>query len=316
MNGLRVADFDFDLPEELIAQQPARGARPEPHAGDEPRWTATLRDASFAEFPSLLKPGDLLVLNESRVIPPGFMPAAQLVREREKPTGRRSKCCSPSRYSQKCRVPQVSILRPGMARRRRRGNLWRALVRPGRKVGVGERLVFSSPQEASYCLRRRFWSGANSASGCSAIPAGEDFFAVLDRIGHMPLPPYIRRDDAEADRERYQTVFARERGSVAAPTAGLHFTPQVLDALAAKGVEVARITLHVGLGTFAPLRVERLDEVRLHRERYTLSGGRRRGHQSRPLRGPAHCRRGNNGGAHAGALRAARQWRSIGGTAR
>jgi S-adenosylmethionine:tRNA ribosyltransferase-isomerase len=87
----------------------------------------------------------------------------------------------------------------------------------------------------------------------------------------MPLPPYIRRDDADADRERYQTVFSREPGSVAAPTAGLHFTPQTLDALAAKGVEVARITLHVGLGTFAPLRVERVDEVRLHRERYTLS---------------------------------------------
>jgi len=99
----------------------------------------------------------------------------------------------------------------------------------------------------------------------------EDFFAVLDRIGHVPLPPYIRRDDEDGDRERYQTVFSREPGSVAAPTAGLHFTPAVLEALAAKGVEVARITLHVGLGTFAPLRVERLDEVRLHRERYTIS---------------------------------------------
>ena len=85
------------------------------------------------------------------------------------------------------------------------------------------------------------------------------------------MPPYIRRDDADADRERYQTVYSRERGSVAAPTAGLHFTPQILDALTARGVEIARITLHVGLGTFAPLRVERLDEVRLHRERYSLS---------------------------------------------
>jgi len=99
----------------------------------------------------------------------------------------------------------------------------------------------------------------------------DDFFALLDRIGHMPLPPYIRRDDGAADRERYQTVFSREPGSVAAPTAGLHFTPAVLEALAAKGVEITRITLHVGLGTFAPLRVEKLDEVRLHRERYTIS---------------------------------------------
>jgi S-adenosylmethionine:tRNA ribosyltransferase-isomerase len=99
----------------------------------------------------------------------------------------------------------------------------------------------------------------------------DDFFAALDRIGHMPLPPYIHRDDAQADRERYQTVYSHERGSVAAPTAGLHFTPQILDAVTARGVEIARVTLHVGLGTFAPLRVESLDEVHLHRERYTLS---------------------------------------------
>jgi S-adenosylmethionine:tRNA ribosyltransferase-isomerase len=99
----------------------------------------------------------------------------------------------------------------------------------------------------------------------------DDFFSILDRIGHIPLPPYIRRDDAEADRKRYQTVYSRERGSVAAPTAGLHFTPQVLDAITAKGIEVARLTLHVGLGTFAPLRVERVEDVHLHRERYTLS---------------------------------------------
>jgi len=97
-----------------------------------------------------------------------------------------------------------------------------------------------------------------------------DFYAALEQIGHIPLPPYIRREDAVEDRERYQTVFASERGSVAAPTAGLHFTSAVLDAIAAKGVEIARVTLHVGLGTFAPLRVDRVDEVRLHREHYTI----------------------------------------------
>jgi S-adenosylmethionine:tRNA ribosyltransferase-isomerase len=99
----------------------------------------------------------------------------------------------------------------------------------------------------------------------------DDFFAVLERIGHVPLPPYIRRDDADTDRERYQTVYSHERGSVAAPTAGLHFTPQILDVIAARGVEIARLTLHVGLGTFAPLRVERVKDIRLHREHYTLS---------------------------------------------
>ena len=99
----------------------------------------------------------------------------------------------------------------------------------------------------------------------------DDFYASLERIGHIPLPPYIHRDDTAADRERYQTVYSEERGSVAAPTAGLHFTPEMLARLKEMGVEAARITLHVGLGTFAPLRVERVDEVRLHRERYTLS---------------------------------------------
>jgi S-adenosylmethionine:tRNA ribosyltransferase-isomerase len=149
-------------------------------------------------------------------------------------------------------------------------NLWRALVRPGRKVAIGERLVFPAPS-GEIALEAEVLERSAYGERLLHFAPVDDFFAVLDRIGHVPLPPYIRRDDADEDRERYQTVFAREPGSVAAPTAGLHFTPQALDALAARGVEVARVTLHVGLGTFAPLRVERLDEVRLHRERYTLS---------------------------------------------
>jgi S-adenosylmethionine:tRNA ribosyltransferase-isomerase len=206
-----------------------------------------LRDTSFAEFPSLLQPGDLLVLNDTRVIPARLYARRTVVREREKPTGR----------------VEVMLTEPAGK------NLWRALVHPGRKVAVGEVLVFPSPDgaielEAEVIERNYFGSRLLRFNPVA------DFFATLDRIGHTPLPPYIRRDDAEADRERYQTVFSRERGSVAAPTAGLHFTPQILDALASRGVDVARITLHVGLGTFAPLRVERLDEVCLHRERYTL----------------------------------------------
>jgi S-adenosylmethionine:tRNA ribosyltransferase-isomerase len=134
---------------------------------------------------------------------------------------------------------------------------------------VGERLVFPSPA-GGLALEAEVIERGDFGARLLRFDPVDDFFAVLDQIGHIPLPPYIRRDDAEADRERYQTVFSRERGSVAAPTAGLHFTPQILDALAARGVEIARLTLHVGLGTFAPLRVARLDEVRLHRERYTL----------------------------------------------
>jgi S-adenosylmethionine:tRNA ribosyltransferase-isomerase len=149
-------------------------------------------------------------------------------------------------------------------------NRWRALVRPGKKVAIGERLVFPAP-DGDVVLEAEVLERGEFGDRLLEFKPVDDFFAVLERIGHMPLPPYIRRDDADADRERYQTVFSRERGSVAAPTAGLHFTPQILDALAARGVEIARVTLHVGLGTFSPLRVERVDEVRLHRERYTLS---------------------------------------------
>ncbi len=247
MNGLRVADFDFDLPAELIAQEPpAERGQSRMLAMD--RATGALRDASFAEFPSLLNPGDLVVLNDSRVIPARLYARRTLRREREKPSGR----------------IEVMLTEPAGE------DFWRALVRPGRKIAIGERLVFPAPSGAIELEAEVMERGAFGERLLAFKPV-DDFFAVLDRIGHIPLPPYIRRDDEDADRERYQTVFSRERGSVAAPTAGLHFTPGMLDALAARGVEIARITLHVGLGTFAPLRVERVEDVRLHRERYTLS---------------------------------------------
>ena len=246
MSGLRVADFDFELPPELIAQQPAR-ERGQSRMLVMNRVTGALTDAQFAQFPSLLRPGDLLVINDSRVIPARLYARRTLVRDRQEPTG----------------LVEVLLTEPA-------GNgTWRALVRPGKKVGIGERLVFPAPSGVVELEAEVLERGTFGERLLRFAPV-EDFFAALERIGHMPLPPYIRRDDAAEDRERYQTVFSREPGSVAAPTAGLHFTPHMLDALAAAGVEVARITLHVGLGTFAPLRVERLDEVQLHRESYTL----------------------------------------------
>jgi S-adenosylmethionine:tRNA ribosyltransferase-isomerase len=247
MSGLSVADFDFDLPSELIAQQPPT-ERGRSRMLTVDRATGALRDASFADFPSLLNPGDLLVLNDSRVIPARLYARRAAIRERQAPTA------------------QIEVLLTEPAGE----NCWRALVKPGKKIGVGDRLAFSSISglielEAEVLERGEF------GERLLRFAPVDDFFATLDRIGHMPLPPYIRRDDANADRERYQTVFSREPGSVAAPTAGLHFTPQILDAITSRGVEIASVTLHVGLGTFAPLRVTRLDEVRLHRERFTLS---------------------------------------------
>ncbi len=250
-NGLRVADFDFELPEELIAQHPP-AERGQSRMLVMDRASGELSDTHFSEFPALLRPGDLLVLNDSRVIPARLYARRTLRREREKPTGR----------------IEVMLTEPAGE------NEWRALVRPGRKIAIGERLVFLSDfgpsasgqieLEAEVVERGKF------GERLLRFEPVKDFYAALERIGHIPLPPYIHRDDAVEDRERYQTVFARERGSVAAPTAGLHFTSAVLDAIAAKGVEIARVTLHVGLGTFAPLRVERVDEVKLHCERYTI----------------------------------------------
>jgi S-adenosylmethionine:tRNA ribosyltransferase-isomerase len=212
------------------------------------RATGELRDDQFAVLPALLRPGDLLVLNDSRVIPARLFARRAAVRAGKSPSG----------------LVEVLLTEPAGE------NRWRALVKPGKKVGVGERLAFPSPSgnielEAEVLERGEFGERLlhfNSAG---------DFFAIIEKIGHMPLPPYIRRDDETADRERYQTVFSDQPGSVAAPTAGLHFTPQMLDVISAMGIEIARITLNVGLGTFAPLRVNRLDEVRLHRERFTLS---------------------------------------------
>jgi S-adenosylmethionine:tRNA ribosyltransferase-isomerase len=245
-SGQRVADFDFDLPAELIAQHPP-AERGQSRMLVMDRGSGAFRDAMFCEFPALLRRGDLLVLNDSRVIPARLFARRTLRREREKPTGR------------------IEV----MLTEREGDSAWRALVRPGRKVAIGERLVFESAS-GQVALEAEVVERGGFGERLLRFEPVKDFYAALEEIGHIPLPPYIRRNDAMEDRERYQTVFARERGSVAAPTAGLHFTNTVLDAIAAKGVEIARVTLHVGLGTFAPLRVDQVDEVRLHREHYTI----------------------------------------------
>jgi S-adenosylmethionine:tRNA ribosyltransferase-isomerase len=246
MTDLRITDFDFALPDRLIAQQPA-AERGHSRMLTLERASGELHDDHFSEFPSLLREDDLLVLNDSQVIPARLYARRTLHREKEAPTGR----------------IEVLLTEP------MGDNRWHALVRPGRKIAVGERLVFPAP-DGEIALEAEVLERGEFGDRLIEFAPVEDFFGILDRIGHIPLPPYIRREDGSADRERYQTVFSRERGSVAAPTAGLHFTPQMLEHIAARGVEIVRVTLHVGLGTFAPLRVERVDEVRLHNERYSI----------------------------------------------
>src|SRR5882757_8396257 len=215
------------------------------------RFTGTYHDSAFRELPSLLHKGDVLVLNDSRVIP------ARLYARR---SGLRTQASSQSPTG---RI-EVLLTQP-------LGNgEWSALVRPGRKVPVGETLLFSPTEDAPPLLQAEVIASGDFGERTLRFLSTADFFDHLDKLGHMPLPPYIHRSDAQSDRERYQTVFSNERGSAAAPTAGLHFTPAILDQIRDHGVEVHTVTLHVGLGTFQPVRVERVEDIHLHEEHYTL----------------------------------------------
>jgi S-adenosylmethionine:tRNA ribosyltransferase-isomerase len=251
-----VADFDYDLPEELIAQRPPE-VRGTSRMLTLDRRTGVFADRTFAELPALLEPGDLLVLNDSRVIPARlFATRAGLTTQHNSP--------APSGH--------VEVLLTERLTSPAGHNDWSALVRPAKKVQPGETLHFHAGHEP--LLTATVLSAGEYGERILRFDPVSDFYAALDAIGHLPLPPYIRRPKDEPnsaeDRERYQTVYSGERGSAAAPTAGLHFTPEILAELEARGVEIVRITLHVGLGTFQPVRAERTEEIRLHAEHYTI----------------------------------------------
>lgn len=241
---MNVADFDFDLPEDLIAQDP-----PAERGGSRllmlDRAGGGVEHHRFAELPSLLRAGDLLVVNDTKVFP------ARLIGHRL-PGGGAAECF---------------LVRPTGT-----GDEWVALVHPGQRLREGARMAFAGGGRRldaevvgmHFHGRRtvRLWTDD-----------GSSVREAIDAIGHIPLPPYIKRGDAPADRDRYQTVFSRDPGSIAAPTAGLHFTPALLDALAARGVARAAITLHVGYGTFQPIRVERVEDHQMEPEHFEVSAG-------------------------------------------
>ncbi|MBZ5531607.1 MAG: tRNA preQ1(34) S-adenosylmethionine ribosyltransferase-isomerase QueA [Acidobacteriia bacterium] len=268
-----VSDFDFHLPEELIAQEPLP-ERSQSRMLHLWRESGRYEDRKFADFPDLLRPDDLLVVNNSRVFP------ARLFGRR---AGAHAQPVSPRNPAAKeflqGRVEVLLTRQVGPFE-------WQALVRPGRKIDVGEKIYFggtAAPAASSPAAGE----GAELAAEITARGEfGErtlrfgpvaDFFAVVEKLGHVPLPPYIHRPDQApdqpADRERYQTVYAgrAETGSVAAPTAGLHFTPEILARIRNRGVEIAEITLHVGLGTFQPVHVERVEDHKMHGESFHIS---------------------------------------------
>ncbi|MDE3104669.1 MAG: tRNA preQ1(34) S-adenosylmethionine ribosyltransferase-isomerase QueA [Acidobacteriota bacterium] len=263
---MRVSDFDYHLPEELIAQQPPT-LRGSSRMLVVQRATGQFADDVFTSLPAHLQAGDLLVLNDSRVLPARlFATRGGLRTQHNSP--------EPSGRVEVLLTQQLSEHQPAE-------NVWSALVRPARKVQPGELLFFHdhSLPGAPAVLQAEVLAAGEFGERTLRFAPAPDFAGLLDRIGHMPLPPYIHRDkdapDSAEDRERYQTVYSQplhgvQAGSAAAPTAGLHFTPQVLAALHARGVEVQSLTLHVGLGTFQPVRVENVADIRLHAEHYTL----------------------------------------------
>ncbi len=274
-----VSDFQYDLPLERIAQEPLPDRSASrllhlsrtPGSGQDQSWQGqswedrNWEDRKFREFPGLLRPDDLLVVNNTRVFP------ARLYGHR---SGQRAQPLSPHNPAARdfLRGRIEVLLTRQMADD---PNEWECLVRPGRKIGIGEKLYFGNAAEddAGELEAEVTQRGSFGERRIRFAPV-PDFLARVERIGHVPLPPYIDRDDRATDRDRYQTVYARTPGSmarsVAAPTAGLHFTPEILDEIRARGIEVAEITLHVGLGTFQPVRVEKVEDHKLHREWYEI----------------------------------------------
>jgi S-adenosylmethionine:tRNA ribosyltransferase-isomerase len=249
---MRVEELDYQLPEDRIAQRPLAE-----RSGSRllllDRSGGSWEDRQFAELPPLLRGDELLVFNNARVIP------ARLF-------GRRVGVHSQHPSRKTAREHLTGTVEVFLIRRLEEDR-WEALVRPGRKMQVGERVSFGSGELEGEILSRgelglrTILLRANNRSGV---------VENIEKLGHVPLPPYIDRPDEESDRERYQTVFARRPGAVAAPTAGLHFTQEILERIQARGCETCEVTLDVGLGTFQPIHTEILEEHKIHSEGYEI----------------------------------------------
>ena len=252
---MNLSDFDYELPGGSIAQRPL-AERDASRMLLVSRASGAWEDRQFRELPALLRGNELLVLNDARVLPARlFGHRAGL---RAEPRGTKS----PARDEFLTSPIEVLLVRQLAP------DTWQALVRPGRKIPVGERLVFGEGE-----LEARVETRADYGLRVLRFESKNGFHETLHRIGHIPLPPYIKRADEPLDRERYQTVYARQGSAVAAPTAGLHFTPAILESMLQRGIEIAKVTLDVGLGTFEPIRTESLEEHKIHLESYEILEG-------------------------------------------
>lgn len=232
---MKVKDFNFDLPEELIAQHPAE-KRDHSRLLVLDRKTGSIEHKIFRDILDYLNPGDCLVLNNTRVLP------ARLIGHKEDTMGKM----------------EFLLLK------RIDKNRWETLVKPGKRAKIGSKFVFGNGE-----LRAEVKDIGEDGSRIVEFQYEGIFEEVLDKLGEMPLPPYITEKLEE--KERYQTVYSKEPGSAAAPTAGLHFTEELLSEIKAKGINVAFVTLHVGLGTFRPVKAETIEEHHMHSEYYTMS---------------------------------------------
>jgi S-adenosylmethionine:tRNA ribosyltransferase-isomerase len=234
---MRITDFEYHLPSELIAQEPLEN-REASRMLLVDREKRRFSDHGFAELPDFLQPEDVLVLNNTKVFP------ARLLGRTESGAN-------------------VEIFLVS----ERSDGTWEALARPGKRLRIGKVIDFDTS------LRAEVVEKLTDGRVFIRFESEGDLFDAIDRVGRTPLPPYIKREKTsiDSDRERYQTVFAKDRGAIAAPTAGLHFTPEVLDTIRRNGVSIAEITLHVGYGTFEPVRVEELSEHRVAAEKYAIS---------------------------------------------
>src|SRR6202051_3830143 len=265
-----LSDFQFELPQNLIAQQPL----PQRDASRMlilDREKLAWEDATFRSLPDLLRGDELMVVNNARVIPARLFGRREGVRSEEPGRNRRT--------AREFLSSEIEVL----LTRRVAPEEWEALVRPGRKMRVGERVHFGNGDLTAEVVGRGEYGMRRIR-----LTAKGDVTQAIERLGHVPLPPYISREDDPTDRERYQTIFADHPGAVAAPTAGLHFSPAILEKLRQRGIEMATITLDVGLGTFQPIHEEEIEQHQIHSERYEIPAAAaaaicKARHEARPI---------------------------------